>query len=64
MNTEIIDEGVNGFLCTTEEEWFKALHFLLSDKNNREKMHQAARDKIIQKYSVISNQENFLNLFN
>ena len=64
MNTEIIDEGVNGFLCTTEEEWFKALHFLLSDKNNREKMHQAARDKIIQKYSVISNQQNFLNLFN
>jgi glycosyltransferase involved in cell wall biosynthesis len=63
INTEIIDNGENGFLCTTEEEWYQAFHYFLSDKVNRDNMHAAARNKIIQKYSVISNQQNFLNLF-
>ena len=63
INNEIIDEGINGFLCKTEEEWYKAFHYFLSDKVNRDNMHRAARNKIIQNYSVISNQQNFLNLF-
>lgn len=63
INTEIIDEGINGFLCTTEEEWYKALFYFLSDSQNREKMHVAAREKIISNYSVKSNTSNFLNLF-
>ncbi len=63
MNSEIIDEGINGFLCTTEKEWYEAFYYLLSDLNNRERMRCSARDKIIKNYSVISNQQNFLNLF-
>lgn len=63
MNTEIVDEGINGFLCTTEKEWYDSFYYLLSDVNNRERMRSSARDKIIQNYSVISNQQNFLNLF-
>ena len=64
MNTDIIDNNVNGFLCTTEDEWYSALHFFLSNKINREKMYNAARQKIISNYSVKSNITNFLDLFN
>lgn len=63
INNSIIDQGINGFLCSNEKEWFDALHYFLSDKNNREEMHHSARDKIILNYSVKSNTQNFLNLF-
>ncbi len=64
MNIEIIDQGENGFLCSTEKEWYDALYFLLKNPLEINKMHNSARMKIIEKYSVISNSENFLNLFN
>ena len=33
MNTEIVDEGINGFLCTTEKEWYDSFYYLLSSKS-------------------------------
>ena len=63
INNEIIDDGINGFLCTTEIEWEEALKHLLENPLEIKKMHTAARNKIINKYSVISNETNFLNLF-
>lgn len=63
MNTEIIDQGENGFLCSTEKEWYDALHFLLKNPFEIKKMHDSARMKIIDKFSVVSNEKNFLNLF-
>lgn len=63
INSEIIDHGLNGYLCNSEEEWYDALYYLLEHPNEIIKMHDAARKKISDKYSVISNQSNFLNLF-
>lgn len=63
VNSKIIDHGVNGFLCTTENQWFEALHYLLDNPSEIKNMHEAARQKIISDYSVLSNTQNFLSLF-
>lgn len=63
INTSIIDQGINGFLCTTEAEWFESLHYFLSDVTNRKNMHDSARKKIVETYSVKSNTDNFVRLF-
>jgi len=62
MNSEIIDQGVNGFLCSSEDEWYKSLQFLLSDKINRINIRAAAIKKIQDNYSVKSNSMNFLSI--
>lgn len=63
VNTEIVDNGVNGFICKSNEDWKKNILLLMNDVELRKKMGVAAREKIIKKYSVLSNTENFLNLF-
>lgn len=63
VNTEIIEETVNGFLCLTKEQWYTALEKLLSDKYLRIKMGTEGRKKVEKNYSVKSNADNFLSLF-
>lgn len=64
INNSIIDHGKNGFLCSTENQWCESLRYLLENPSETKKMHDAARQKIIQSYSVNSNKMNFLSLFN
>lgn len=63
VNKKIIEDAVNGFLCETEEQWYKAIEKLILDKSLREKMGKAGRKKIEEKYSLRSNTANFLSLF-
>jgi glycosyltransferase involved in cell wall biosynthesis len=63
VNTEIIDSGINGFLCSTEQEWFNAIDKLILDENLREQVGAAGRKKVIERYSVLSNSSTFLSLF-
>ena len=63
VNTEIVEDGVNGFICTTEEKWYQALEKLITDPKLRENMGIASRKKVEAQYSVISNTDNFLRLF-
>src|SRR5258706_1512975 len=63
VNTEIIDHGVNGFLCSTEEDWFACLKNLIDHSALREKMGREGRKKVINHYSVVSNTPTFLSLF-
>lgn len=62
VNKIIIDEE-NGFLCTTEDEWFNALNTLLNDQNLRAQMGLNGRKKIQDQYCVYANKERFLQLF-
>ncbi len=64
VNSKIVDEGINGFLCDTDEEWYAAIEKLINNAELRKKMGQEGRKKIIGKYSLLSNKENFLSLFN
>jgi glycosyltransferase involved in cell wall biosynthesis len=63
VNTEIVEDGVNGFICTNEEDWYQALEKLMTDAELRENMGIAGRNKVEESYSVISNTNNFLRLF-
>lgn len=63
VNVEIVDEGENGFICETETQWEKAMLRFLEQPNLVEQMGKAAREKIEDNYSVKSNTQNFLNLF-
>jgi glycosyltransferase involved in cell wall biosynthesis len=63
MNSEIVEHGVNGFLCNSAEEWYETLRYFLIDEGNRSKMKEAAIEKIKTHYSVLSNTQNYLSLF-
>jgi glycosyltransferase involved in cell wall biosynthesis len=63
VNTEIVDNGKNGYFCTRAEEWKKSIVTLLKDTELRESMGGEARKKIEINYSIQANRFIFLNLF-
>ena len=63
VNTRIVDDGINGFICTTNEDWYANLELLLNDKMMLKTMAEKTRKKIEQHYSVTSNTDNFIELF-
>jgi glycosyltransferase involved in cell wall biosynthesis len=63
VNTEIVEDGVNGFICDKEKEWEDALTRLLTDKALRIRIGAEARNKIESAYSVTSTSELFLKNF-
>jgi len=63
VNREIVDQGVNGFLCDTLEDWRNYLALLMEDRSLLLRMSDAARAKVLERYSVRSNTDNFLTLF-
>jgi glycosyltransferase involved in cell wall biosynthesis len=63
VNKIVIDHEVNGFLCESEDEWYKAIEKLIMDQDLRKSMGKEGRKKIIQQYSLSSNEQNFLALF-
>lgn len=63
VNAQIVDENENGFLCENLEDWENKLTLLLENFELRQQMGFAARQKIVQNYSVVSNRDNFLRLF-
>ncbi|MBI2422790.1 MAG: glycosyltransferase family 4 protein [Candidatus Hydrogenedentes bacterium] len=51
MNAEVIEDGVNGFLATSPEEWEAKLERLITDPELRARMGAAARETVIARYS-------------
>lgn len=63
VNQNIIDEGVNGFLCQSLSQWEEKISQLIKDHDLRKRMGDAGRLKISNNYSLDSNSDNFLSLF-
>lgn len=63
MNAEVVQDGYNGFVCSTPDEWYQALRQLLTDAELRIRLGEAARRTIEERYSVRANTPNFLRLF-
>ena len=63
VNLRIINNGVDGYLCSTEDDWKKTLTSLILDSSLRNKIGRNGRNKVIESYSVLSNSSNFLSLF-
>jgi glycosyltransferase involved in cell wall biosynthesis len=64
MNTEVIEDGKDGFLAGSKEEWVERLSLLVEDKELREKMGKAGREKAERLYSIKANEERFIGILN
>lgn len=64
VNSKIVDHGVNGFICNSPEQWHDNIKVLMANNDARKRMGIAGREKVIREYSVLSNKQNFLDLFN
>ncbi len=62
VNSSIIDQNVNGYLCASLKDWEMYLEKLILDQSLRKQMALAARQKVVDFYSVSSNTTNFLSL--
>ena len=63
VNTEIIKDGVNGFLAETEKEWFDKLSLLIENKELRQQLGKEARKTVERYYSVEANKEKYFEVF-
>lgn len=63
MNTEVVQDDLNGYVCPEPEDWYRRLRQLLTDPALRQALGRNARQTIEARYSVRANTPNFLNLF-
>lgn len=63
VNYLVIDHGVNGYLASTHVEWREYLSLLIENKKLRKEIGKHGRMKIMERYSVQSNEARFLSLF-
>ncbi|OJJ23912.1 group 1 glycosyl transferase [marine bacterium AO1-C] len=63
VNTRIVQNQENGFICGTPEEWHQALLQLMQTPDLRASLGTKARQTVEDHYSVTSNQNNFTVLF-
>jgi glycosyltransferase involved in cell wall biosynthesis len=52
VNTEIVEEGKNGYLASSEEEWFAKLDKLIRDAELRMSLGKAGRAKVSDGYTL------------
>jgi glycosyltransferase involved in cell wall biosynthesis len=63
VNSEIIQDGINGFLADSEEEWFNKLSLLIESPDLVKKLGQEGRKTVLEKYSIKANQNLYLKNF-
>lgn len=64
VNVDIIRDGTNGFLAVSKEEWVSKISMLIEDPELRKRIGKNARQTVIEEYSVVAQQENYLKYFN
>jgi len=52
INTTLLQEGVNGYLARTKQEWEEKLSKLIENKTLREEMGRKSRDMVTKSYSL------------
>jgi len=62
VNNEIIEQGENGFLATSTDEWLQAFYALAKDVNLCKKMGQNGRMDFEKKYSLSVTAPKFINI--
>jgi glycosyltransferase involved in cell wall biosynthesis len=63
-NFRVIENGVSGFLVHSEEEWLDALSRLIKDSQLRKKVGLAARQRVVELFSVKANIKKYLSVLN
>ncbi len=64
VNTDIIKDGVNGFLAGSQDEWIDKISRLIESPDLCEKMGKEARKTIVERYSTDAQKGNYLKYFN
>lgn len=62
-NSQIVRNGIDGFVVNSEAEWLDALSKLIVDPELRKVMGRNGRQRVLEHYSVASNSARFLSLF-
>jgi len=60
MNSEVVQDGFNGFLASSSAEWIEKLSLLIGDRDLREAMGRRGRAIVEERYSVKANFPKFL----
>lgn len=63
VNGEIIQHEKNGFLASSEEDWFKCLSLLIENPGLRTQLGLEGRKTVEEKYSVEANKLKYLEVF-
>lgn len=63
VNKDIIQNGVNGFLCNTPDEWMSCFNLLLTNELYRIQIGRQGKTTVEKNYSTQSNSSLFLSLF-
>jgi len=64
VNTEIIKDGVNGFLAGTDDEWMEKISLLIDNREFHDEMGRQARKTVIEGYSLHSQKEQYKKYLN
>jgi glycosyltransferase involved in cell wall biosynthesis len=63
VNSEIIEDGINGFLASDTNEWVNKLSLLIDSKNLRKTMGYKGRETVVSRFSIESNKILYLQYF-
>ncbi len=63
VNSEIIQDGQNGLLAASTEEWVEKLSLLIDNPELRIQLGKAGRKTVVEKYSVEANKNLYLQTF-
>ncbi len=63
VNKVIIEHGINGYLCSTHNEWKDAITKLVADSRLRKNAGAAGREKMLREYSIAANKDKFIGVF-
>lgn len=64
VNTDIVQDGVNGFLAGSTTEWVNKISALIESPDLRNRIGEAGRKTVVERYSVLSQRDVYLKLFN
>jgi glycosyltransferase involved in cell wall biosynthesis len=62
VNRDVVQDGVNGFLAMTDNEWIDKLSILIEDPSLREKMGMHGRELVRESYSIQGCEPRFYNV--
>ena len=63
VNTEIIQDGVNGYLAKTEDEWIEKISKLIESSELRKKIGENGRVTVEKNYSFNAWKDKYVSYF-
>ncbi|HPW66789.1 MAG TPA: glycosyltransferase family 4 protein [Salinivirgaceae bacterium] len=64
VNNDIVTNGENGYLASTDQEWLDVLSMLIENPELRMRIGKEGRKTVIEKFSVKNNNQTYLKVIN